>query len=131
MFFISLLGAQITIIDFSDIVDNLDYTKKTSLFAKNYWNNIAGQEVTWNGVVKNVKGNKRSARIFVANDERPTYKGFNIVLYTKDVDMAGTLEIGQRIEFNGLLDNYKSKKGGSSVIYLKDVILSSGKPKTK
>jgi hypothetical protein len=108
---------------FSELCENLTLTKKTSLYVKTYWEKVRGQEVTWTGIVKNVKGGRGKATIYVANKAKPTYRGYNIILTTYDIEGAGTLEIGQRIQFQGMLNNYKGRKGSPVLIYLNDVSL--------
>jgi hypothetical protein len=115
--------AQSKTLTFTEVVDNLNLAKNTSLAVKSYWQEIMGQEVSWSGKVVNVKGGRGKAEIFVANKGRTTYKGFNIVLETFDMETAAKLDIGQNIKFSGLLSSYKGKKGNPIVIYLKSVEL--------
>jgi hypothetical protein len=119
--FTALLLAQNQSLSFTQVVDKLDLSKKTSLAAKNFWTKVVGTEVTWSGKVDNVKGGRGKAQILVGNDARRLYKGYNIVLTTFDVDRAATLEIGQKIRFSGYLNKYKSRKGRAVIIYLTDV----------
>ncbi len=115
--------AQTQRYSFTQVVDKLDLSKKTSLAAKNFWGKVVGTEVTWSGKVDNVKGGRGKAQILVGNDARRLYKGYNIVLTTFDVDAAANLEIGQKIRFSGYLNKYKSRKGRAVIIYLTDVKL--------
>ena len=120
---ISGLQAQKGKLSFSTVTSELNSSKKTSLYIKNYWSKVLGEEVVWAGKVKDVKGGRGKAQILVANKNAKTYKGFNIVLTTFDEEAAAMLEIGQHIKFKGELRNYKSKKGGGVVIYLTEVEL--------
>ena len=112
-------------LSFTDVVDNLDLTKHTSLAVKNYWKDIKGAEVTWKGTVQNVKGGKGKAQILVANKERKTYKGYNIVLVTYNLEAAAKLEPGQPINFTGILYDYKGRKGNPIIIYLNEAVLNN------
>ena len=106
---------------FTEVVDNLDLTKKTSLYVEQYWLEIKGKEVAWSGEVKSVKGGRGKAELLVANKSRSTYKGFNLVLVTHDIETASKLEIGQPIRFTGSLYKYKGRKGNPIILYLNEV----------
>jgi hypothetical protein len=108
-------------LSFTEVVDSLDLDEKTSLYVKQYWLEIRDQEVTWSGEVKNVKGGRGKAELRVANKARSTYKGFNMVLVSYDVETAAKFEIGQQIKFTGSLYKYKSRKGRPIIIYLNEV----------
>jgi hypothetical protein len=110
-------------LSFSEVADNLNLSKKTSLYVKTYWQEIMGQEVYWIGKVVNVKGGKGKAEVLIADKDKPLYKGYNIVLETFDIEGAGKLEIGQTLKFKGLLSNYKGKQGNPVIIYLNQVEL--------
>ena len=115
-------------LSFVDVVDNLDLTKHTSLYVKNYWKQIKSAEVTWKGTVLNVKGGRGKAQILVANKERKTYKGYNIVLVTYNLNAAADIELGQELTFTGYIYNYKGRKGNPIIVYLDDVVIVK-KPK--
>jgi hypothetical protein len=108
---------------FTEVVDNLNLSKKTSLAVKTYWLELKGQEVSWSGNVVNVKGGRGKAEIYVANKQRSSYKGYNIILETYDVEGAAKLDIGRSIKFKGLVNDYKGKQGHPVVIYLNQVEL--------
>jgi len=105
-------------LSFSDVADNLNAAKKTDLYVKTYWQEITGQEVYWIGKVVNVKGGKGKADVFIADKDKPLYKGYNIVIETFDMEGAGKLEIGQTLKFKGVLNNYKAKRGNPVIVYL-------------
>jgi len=105
-------------LSFSDVADNLNAAKKTDLYVKTYWQEITGQEVYWIGKVVNVKGGKGKADVFIADKDKPLYKGYNIVIETFDMEGAGKLEIGQTLKFKGVLSNYKAKRGNPVIVYL-------------
>jgi hypothetical protein len=105
-------------LSFKEVADNLNTAKKTELYVKTYWQGIMGQEVYWIGKVANVKGGKGKADVFIADSDKPLYKGYNIVVETFDMEGAGKLEIGQRLKFKGVLNDYKAKRGNPVVVYL-------------
>jgi hypothetical protein len=106
---------------FTEVVDSLDLTAKTPLYVEQYWLEVKGKEVAWSGVVKNVRGGRGKAEIQAANESRKTYKGFNLVLVTHDIERASKLEIGQPIRFTGSLYKYKGRKGNPIILYLEEV----------
>ena len=106
---------------FTEVVDSLDLTTKTPLYVKQYWLENKGREVAWSGVVKNVTGRRGKAEVQVANESRRTFKGFNLVLVTRDIETASKLEIGQPIRFTGSLYKYKGRKGNPIILYLNEV----------
>jgi hypothetical protein len=102
--------------------ESVDTTKKTSLFVKQFWSDVKGQEVTWSGKVKDVKGRRGKAEVFVANKDWKTHSGYNLVLVTRDVSSAGRLEIDQLIRFTGKLHKYKATREGTlNIIFLSEV----------
>lgn len=117
----SITFAQSNSLSFTEVADNLNLTKKTSLYVKTYWQGIMGQEVYWIGKVVNVKGGKGKAVVYIADNNRTLYKGYNIVLETFDMESAAQLEIGQTAKFKGLLSDYKGKKGNPVIVYLNQV----------
>jgi len=123
LFLASMAAAQSGSIKFSEAVDKLNQSKNTSLGVKTNWQELKGQEVTWTGKVVNVKGGHDKAEILVSNKERPTYKGYNLVLETFDMTGAGGLKIGQNFKFKGIINDYKGKRGNPVVIYLSSVEL--------
>jgi len=106
---------------FAGFVASVDTTKKTSLYVKQFWSDVKGQEVTWSGKVKDVKGGRGKAEVLAANKTGKTYKGYNLVLTTRDVPTAARLEFGQVIRFTGKLHKYKAKAGNPTIIYLNEV----------
>ena len=74
--------------DFGTVIDNLDRRKVTKVHAQDYCKQAKGAEVSWSGKVYDVKGGRRSAKIYVANGTRPIYRGYNIVAVTSDLDAA-------------------------------------------
>ena len=109
--------------DFTRVVDNLDLSKNTSLHVKTYWKKMAGTPVTMTAIVRDVSGGRGKARILAVNKSRRSYKGYNLVLVTYDVDAAADLHIGERIKFKGELLKYKSRKGNPVILYLDNVEL--------
>jgi hypothetical protein len=105
---------------FGEVVDNLDLAKKTSMYVKEYWLRVKGEKVNWSGEVVNVKGGRNKVEVYVANKDRRTYKGYNIILIGYDKETASKFEIGQKISFSGYLHNYKTRKGNPVVISLNE-----------
>jgi len=120
LFSISMLFAQEKTLTFKEVAGNLD-DSNTSLAIKAFWQDANGQVVTWNGKVKDVKGGRGKAQVTVANKAGKTYKGYNIVLTTFDMDRAAKLKKGQLIQFSGQLQKYKNTKAGGFIFYLAEV----------
>lgn len=126
LFSISIVFAQDKPLSFKEVASNLDKSN-TSLAIKAFWQDAVGQEVTWTGKVKDVKGGRGKAQILVANKAGKTYKGYNIVLTTFDMDQAAKLKKDQRIRFSGLLQKYKNTKSGGVIFYLTEVEILKAK----
>lgn len=107
---------------FGVVVDNLDVHKNTKLHVREYWKSIANQPVSWSGEVYNVKASRSKVQLLVADKSRPLYKGYNIVVNTRDVSAAADLKIGQRVRFTGTLHEYKAEREGA-VLQLADAQL--------
>lgn len=106
---------------FVHVVDKLELGKNTSLAAKQYWLSIKGEKVSWKGVVKDVKGGRGKAAVYINKEVKPSYKGFNVLLSTYDLEKAAQLKIGQTVKFSGYLNRYKAHRNHVVVIYLRDV----------
>lgn len=52
----------------------------------------------------------------------PLHKGYNIVVYTHDVDKAAKIKKGQRVRFSGTPQDYSAKRAGA-VIEVSDATL--------
>jgi len=100
---------------FVQVVDGVDPRKNTKLATKENWVKAKGQEVTWTGVVHDVDKKSSNARLFVADNARPLYKGYNIVVYTPDVQEAANLAKGQNVRFRGIITDFDSKSPGTVV----------------
>ncbi len=106
--------------DFEEMVDNLNINNEenTSLSSKTYWEEIHGKQVTWEGEVVDVKaGVGDSAEIFLAKDERPLYRGYNVVVKCYD-STAAKLKKGDEITITGSLARYKSHRGNPVVLVI-------------
>ncbi|HTP39907.1 MAG TPA: hypothetical protein VMI92_10075 [Steroidobacteraceae bacterium] len=110
---------------FGSIVENLDVSKNTKLHAREYWKSIVNQSVSWSGEVYNVKASGSRVQLLVADRSQPLYKGYNIVVNTRDVANAANLRIGQRVRFTGNLHGFKAERSGA-VIELADAQLEGG-----
>jgi hypothetical protein len=98
---------------YGQLVEGLDGSKNTKLAAKENWKRFKGQEVTWSGVVYEVDSQgSKEAKLFVADRAHPLYKGYNMRLYTRDVEKAYKLKKGQAITFTGTIDDFRSKEPG-------------------
>jgi hypothetical protein len=106
---------------FAGFVKSVDTSKKTSLYVKQFWSDVKGQEVTWSGKVKEVEGGRGKAEVLVAHKDGKTYRGYNLVLTTRDVPTAARFEYGQYIKFTGKLHKYKARPGNPTIIYLREV----------
>ncbi|MBU0730627.1 MAG: hypothetical protein KKE17_14985 [Proteobacteria bacterium] len=120
--FMILLWSGIThasdTLDYVEVLDNLSLSKQTSLHVEMYWQKIRDSQVTWKGVVQNVKGGRGKAEIYVANPDAMTYKGYNLILISYDLEAAAGLKVGDSISFSGRLQKYTGKKGRPVVITL-------------
>ncbi len=106
---------------FMEVVGHMDLTKNTSLHTDTYWNSMLGTTVSWNGIVKDVKGGRGKAVVYVANKSKRLYKGYNIVLTTFDKEGASKLGLNKTVKFSGQLTKCKNKKGRPIIIYLNNV----------
>ena len=118
---LSFVFGQTDKLTFNDVVKQLDLSKKTKLAVKNNWQSLKGTEVIWKAKVKDVKGGRGKAQILATNKNSKTYKGYNLVLTTFDMDAAAKLDLGQHIKFSGQLHKYKAKDGGLVILYLTEV----------
>lgn len=106
---------------FTEVYDHLDLKLQTKFSVKEYMRSQMGTKVTWSGEVKDVVGGRNRVEITLANDARPTIKGFNIVLVIPyDTGGAAKLRRGQTASFSGLLHNYRNGRHGGVVIYLRE-----------
>jgi hypothetical protein len=110
---------------FGVVVDNLDVRKNTKLHVREYWKSIVNQSVSWSGEVYDVKASRSKVQVLVADKSRPLYKGYNIVVNTRDVSAAADLKIGQRVRFTGTLHEYKAEREGA-VLQLAEAQLQGG-----
>lgn len=100
---------------FGTVVDNLDPRKNTKLHAREYCKSVKGEQVSWSGVVHDVRGGKSRAKVYVADKSRPLYSGYNIVVTTNDLDKAASLKRGQAVRFTGTLDDCNLKSAGAVI----------------
>jgi hypothetical protein len=115
---VALLACNVAIArgpDFGTVIDNLDRRKVTKLHAQEYCKNIRGENVSWSGTVHDVKGGRRGAKVFVAEGSRPTYRGYNVVLKTDDMDRAAAVKKGQHIKFKGQIHGCTMKDNGAII----------------
>src|ERR1051326_2752865 len=84
---------------FTTVVDNLDPRKNTKMHARDYCRSVRGEDVSWSGVVQDVRGGKARAKVYVADKSRPVYNGYNIVVTTSDLGKASNLKRGQHVKF--------------------------------
>ncbi|MBU0673449.1 MAG: hypothetical protein KJ950_02245 [Proteobacteria bacterium] len=105
---------------FGEVIDNLDLKAQTKYHVKEYIKSLRGTEVSWKGEVTDVTGGRNKVRIMVANTDRPTVKGYNIVLtiYNDYDSAAANLKKGQIIKFSGALNNFKGGRNGGVIVFL-------------
>jgi hypothetical protein len=108
-------GAAAASRDFGTVIDNLDRRKVTKMHAQDYCKDIKGTEVSWGGKVYDVKGGRRSAKIYVANNARPIYRGYNIVAVTTDLDAAAKVRKGEQVRVTGSVDRCVLKDNGAII----------------
>lgn len=104
---------------FAAVVDQLKPDKMTKLELKETWKKNKGQEVTWSGTVVDVKDGKKQAKVYVLDNSRKNYNGYNITLAVKDKDAAAKLKRGQQIRFKGSLHDFDPHNNGSISIDLR------------
>lgn len=107
--------------NFIEISDTLDYSKNTSIAVKANWTKIDDKEFTWSGVVVNVKGGWFKSEVTIACPGRQLYKGFNLILVTKEKEKAVKLKKGAMITFTGNVYKYKPKRNGLVILYMYNV----------
>ena len=109
------LPLTVLALGFGEIVDHMDSRKQTKMYTKEYWQKVKGTEVTWSGVVHDVKGGSSKAKVYVADRSRPLHSGYNIVVVTHDIEKAAKLRKGQSLRFKGNLDDFRNKSAGGIV----------------
>ena len=106
-------------ITFADAVDNLDAGKATAFAIKSWFAGNKGKRVIWSGEVVEVEGKPGKVRVVMANFERPTYKGYNLIMMMYgNTSAAGDLKIGQKVEVSGIIHDYKPINSGGVIMYL-------------
>jgi len=108
---------------FQSIVSMLDFTKNSRYEIKANWKNIKGKKFTWHGKFVLFKSrflNNPEVRIAVPFCK--LYKNYNIVLVTPEKEKAATFKSGQNITFSGIPYKYSSKKDGTVVVYMDNVL---------
>ena len=100
---------------FGTVVDNLDLRKNTRMHAREYCKSVRGEQVSWSGVVHDVRGGKTRAKVYVADRSRPLHAGYNIVVTTTDLEKAASLKRGQNVRFTGSLDDCTLKNAGAVI----------------
>ena len=106
---------------FKDFTTHLDLNKNTFLHAKNFWVKTKGKSFIWTGKVVNIKYGRGKVEIYVANEEAPLYKGFNLILMTYRKSNVAALKVGQETKFRGQIYNYKGRRGNPIIVYMKNV----------
>jgi hypothetical protein len=101
--------------EFGTVIDNLDRRKVTKLHAQDYCRQAKGAEVSWSGKVYDVKGGRRSAKVYLANTTRPIYRGYNIVAVTTDLDAAARVRKGEQVRVTGSVDRCILKDNGAII----------------
>ena len=111
--------------DYDTICRDLDTDHNTSMYIDYKWKEYTGQTVQWTGKVIDVKGGRGKALIYIEkSNSGKTYKDYNIVLYTTDMDSAAALKKNENITFEGTLYRYKPIRNGGTIFYLKNGTVS-------
>lgn len=105
---------------YASLVDKLDIKKSTKLQLAETWKGYKGQEVSWTATVVEVKDGKRTAKVYLVDHARRSFKGYNIILATNDIGAAAKLRRGQKIRFQGMLYDYDHHNNGSITIDLRE-----------
>lgn len=100
---------------FGAVIDNLDRRKVTKLHAQEYCKHARGADVSWSGKVYDVKGGRRSAKVYVANPSRPIYRGYNIVAVTDDLERAAKVHKGESVRVKGQISRCTLKDNGAII----------------
>ncbi|MEE9523366.1 MAG: hypothetical protein V3V59_01285 [Thermodesulfovibrionales bacterium] len=103
---------------FESVYDNLNPKENTDIHIKAFWKKVDGIEVIWEGDVHDVKGGRGRAKIYLDHADRPSKKGFNMLLTTYDMSKAIELKKGQHIRFSAILYNYKRTGSSGIILYL-------------
>ncbi len=109
--------------DCATFIRAVDPAQVTELAARTNWSTLKLYNVTWTAVVAEVKGGHGGAEIFLACEKLPLYRGYNIILSTRDRAGAATLNKGQRITFTGTPHRYTYRPGVPTVVTIREGLL--------
>jgi hypothetical protein len=104
---------------FGEFVERVDCKTNTKLASKSNWALLKGVQVSWSGEVADVKASRGRAEVYIANRQKPLYRGYNIILVTYNLEKAALLKKGQSVKFSGLPERYSCRPGVPTVITLK------------
>jgi hypothetical protein len=106
---IMVLSGAAFAMSFGELKGNLDTEKNTRVFVKEYWGKAKGREVTWRGVVTDVRGGARKRyKVFMRVNKKAGH--YNVVLVTHQRE-AASLKKGQSIKFSGFLHDFSWVSG--------------------
>jgi hypothetical protein len=115
------------VLDCKVFIEALDPSKNTELAAKTNWRALQPYQVTWSATVQQVDGTSGGAEIYLSCKDLLTYRGYNIVLVTRDRVGAAALAKGQTISFVGLPHRYTFRFGRPTVVTLREGLLIPSK----
>ncbi|RMD76211.1 MAG: hypothetical protein D6820_13130 [Lentisphaerae bacterium] len=110
---------------FQNVYEQLDVNsgKNTSLNVDTSWQQFKGRQIQWQAKIVDVRSSRGRAEIFLAHEDAPLYRGYNIVAYSYDIASAGKLRKGDVITFRGNLSNYRQRRGSPLVIFVDNLQL--------
>jgi hypothetical protein len=109
--------------DCKAFLDSLDPSKNTELAARTNWRSLQPYQVTWNATVQQVDGTSGGAKIYLTCKDLLAYRGYNLVLVTRDRLGASALTKGQTISFVGMPSRYTFRFGVPTVVTLREGLL--------
>lgn len=107
--------------EFTEVMDSIDLNaaNNTSVNVKTKWTEVVGKTVVWDGEVVDVKsGRGGRIEIYVKKDEKPLYRGYNVIVTSYDGTKGGALKKGDSFTFKGQIKDKSQRSNGPLVIYI-------------
>jgi hypothetical protein len=108
---------------FAQFVDFIDCSVHTELVIRRHWHLLKNDRVDWSGKVWTVKISRKEAVIYLANSQKPPHPGYNIILWTRDVEKATRLKKGDSVSFSGKPERYHCRPNTHTVVTLVNGVL--------